>query len=293
MSTQELEGEVTDRRVHLSSADQVALSRAVVRLEVGNFVVRLADRAGEPINSVLRALPRAAHDKLQAAVRHALNQCVKVAITSLDKEPPAEHSDLSSKLIAGITGGVSGFAGLAALPIELPITTTNILRAIAAIARAEGENLASRDTQMACLQVFALGHKSGSGIAVETSYYALRSQIAKATGDAVSYLLGRGASEEAAPALTRLVTEIGGRYCAVAADRAAASAVPVFGALGGATINWIFADYFQEVAHGHFTMRRLERTYGEEPIRDIYREVARRLAESSRKRQVARASLFG
>jgi hypothetical protein len=267
-------------RLVLNAADQADLARAIVRLERSNLVIRLADYAGEPINKIVKALPEAAQRKVQAAVRRALLECAHVAIRSLD-QTSAKPAKLAPKLMAGIAGGISGFAGLAALPIELPITTTNMLRAIAAIARAEGENLAEPATQMACLEVFALGRRGGNP-AVEAGYYALRAMLARTTGDAVAHLMQRGSAEEATPALMRLVTEIAGRYGVVVTDRAAASAVPVLGALGGATINWIFMDYFQEVARGHFTMRRLERIHGEDAIQDLYHEVVRRLAQKKK-----------
>lgn len=272
---------VAPRRLLLTAEDQDALAKAVIRLERSNLAVRLADHAGRPINSLMNVLPPAANDKIQAAVHLALSHSIRVAVRSLDSKAPARPSARPSafapKLIAGLAGGVSGFAGLAALPIELPITTTNMLRAIADIARAEGESLASRDTQMACLEVFASGHRGG-GLGSEAGYYALRTMLAKATGDAVRYLLQRGAAEEMAPVLARFVTEIAARYGVIVSDRAAASALPVLGALGGATINWIFMDYFQEVARGHFTMRRLERDYGADAVQECYQEVVRRLA---------------
>jgi hypothetical protein len=264
------------RRLVLKAADQADLARAIVRLERSNLVVQLADHVGAPVNKLVRTLPRRAQDKVEAAVHRALLGCAHVAIRSLD-QAPAKPANLAPKLFAGIAGGISGFAGLAALPIELPITTTNMLRAIAAIARAEGENLADPTTQMACLEVFALGRRGG-GIAVEAGYYALRATLARTTGEVAAHLLQRGSAEEATPVLMRLVTEIAGRYGVVVSDRVAASAVPVLGALGGATINWIFMDYFQEIARGHFTMRRLERIHGEQPIQDLYHEVVRRLA---------------
>lgn len=270
-------------RLVLNAADQADLARAIVRLERSNLVVRLGDFAGEPINKIVRALPQSAQNKVQAAVHRALFECAHVAIRSLD-QAPAKPAKLAPKLIAGVAGGLSGFAGLAALPIELPITTTNMLRAIAAIARAEGEDLADPATQMACLEVFALGRR-GSGIAVEAGYYALRAMLARTTGEVAAHLVQRGTAEEAAPALMRLVTEIAGRYGVVVSDRAAAGAIPVLGALGGATINWIFMDYFQEIARGHFTMRRLERIHGEQAIQDLYHEVVRRLAEKQKRKK--------
>ena len=44
--------------------------------------------------------------------------------------------------------------------------------------------------------------------------------------------------------------------------------------LGGATVNIVFMDHFQRVAHAHFTLRRLERTYGSSHIKERYAELA-------------------
>ena len=52
----------------------------------------------------------------------------------------------------------------------------------------------------------------------------------------------------------------------------AAQAVPVIGAAGGALINTLFMDHFQDMAHGHFTVRRLERKYGEEVVKLAYEQ---------------------
>jgi hypothetical protein len=54
-----------------------------------------------------------------------------------------------------------------------------------------------------------------------------------------------------------------------------AQGVPVIGALGGATINVLFADHFQDVARGHFAVRRLERKYGNEAVRTAYATILR------------------
>jgi hypothetical protein len=50
----------------------------------------------------------------------------------------------------------------------------------------------------------------------------------------------------------------------------AAQSVPVIGAAGGALINILFIDHFQDMARGHFIVRRLERKYGEESVEATY-----------------------
>jgi len=42
------------------------------------------------------------------------------------------------------------------------------------------------------------------------------------------------------------------------------------GAAGGAIINILFIDHFQDMARGHFIVRRLERRYGAEAVREAY-----------------------
>lgn len=51
------------------------------------------------------------------------------------------------------------------------------------------------------------------------------------------------------------------------------------GALGGATANVAFVDYFQTIAYGHFTLRRLERTDGPDLVRKEYERVRREFAQ--------------
>ena len=55
------------------------------------------------------------------------------------------------------SGAIGGAFGFAALAVELPISTTILLRSIAEIARAEGEDLSRPEARLACLEVFALG----------------------------------------------------------------------------------------------------------------------------------------
>jgi hypothetical protein len=56
-------------------------------------------------------------------------------------------------------------------------------------------------------------------------------------------------------------------------EKAAAQAVPAIGAAGGAIINTLFIDHFQDMARGHFIIRRLERKYGKEIVEHTYKAV--------------------
>jgi EcsC protein family len=174
-------------------------------------------------------------------------------------------------VMTGITGCVGGFFGPLALPIELPLTTTLMLRSIADIARAEGEDMSGLEAKLACLEVFALGGQSQSDKA-DVDYYAVRALLAKLTGEVTAYVLDRGAINASSPIIARLVGEIAGRFGLILSERMAAGAIPVIGAVGGAAVNMIFMDYFQRIAKGHFIVRRLERIYGTDVIQRLYRE---------------------
>jgi hypothetical protein len=74
--------------------------------------------------------------------------------------------------------------------------------------------------------------------------------------------------------LLRLVTAIASRFGIVISEQAAAKAVPVVGAAGGAAINVLFMDHFQDMARGHFIVRRLEAKHGTAIVRAAYESIA-------------------
>jgi EcsC protein family len=259
-----------------------ALRRAVHRLEGRDFAGRLADFAGQPVARALRMMPKPASRGINKAVEIAILNCLNLAIRSIEprsQRPPARHA---SSLIAGLTGGVSGFFGIAALPLELPVTTTLMLRAIADIARHHGEDLSTLEARLACVEVFALGTPNSEQSA-HCGYYASRAFLGRLTADTSALLLERGVANVSAPVVGGVVAEIAARFGVVVSERAVASALPVIGALGGATVNVLFMNHFQRVAQGHFMVRRLERQYGRNIVRELYEEF------SSRRTAVAEA----
>jgi hypothetical protein len=92
----------------------------------------------------------------------------------------------------------------------------------------------------------------------------------------------RGVVDVSAPAVAGLVSEIVSRFGLVVSDRVAAGALPILGAVGGATVNVIFMDHFQRIAQSHFALRRLERAYGAADIRRRYAELAASSPKASR-----------
>jgi len=150
-----------------------------------------------------------------------------------------------------------------------------MLRSIGDVARSEGEDLADPETALACLQVFALGGIEGEADAAESGYFAVRGVLAKSVAQATRFIAERGVLSESAPALLEFIAQIASRFGVVVTQKLAAQAVPVIGALGGAAVNYAFIDHFQETARAHFTVRRLERSYGRNAVRTAYEQFRR------------------
>jgi hypothetical protein len=260
-----------DPTITLAPADQEALRRAVHNLENQDFAAQLADYAGRPIERVMRLMPKAASNRINKAVERAILRCLHVAISSIEPQSKAPPEQRASSVLAGLSGGISGFFGFAALPIELPVTTTLMLRAIADLARHHGEDLSTLDARLACVEVFALGAPR-DGRRADFGYYASRALLSRLAADAGVLLLERSAANLSAPVVGGLVSEIATRFSVVVSERAAASAIPLLGAVGGATVNMLFMNHFQRVARGHFAIRRLERQYGASVVRRLYDE---------------------
>lgn len=247
------------------------LAYAKSLLENPGLTARLAQVLGSPIEKGFKMLPPNASEMVQKATRMALNKALDVAIATIGTKNARGSSERFHKLLVGASGGIGGAFGLASLPVELPLSTAIMLRSIADIARSEGHDLRSVEVKLNCLEVFALGAKGDS--AAESGYWAVRTALARAVADAASYAAQKGVLDKTAPAMVRLMSGIAARFGIVVSEEAAAKAVPIIGAASGSVINVLFIDHFQDMARGHFIVRRLERKYGMEMVREVYLEL--------------------
>ena len=255
--------------MELSEQHQAELREAKRLLEHPGYVARLTDLIGTPIDMAIKRLPAPVTDKIAKVTNATLTKTLSVA-TSTMRGTSTSASPKTHSLAVALSGAAGGAFGLAGLAFELPVSTMVMMRSIADIARANGEQVTSDQTQLACLMVFSLGGKSSSDDASESGYYAARMALAKAMSDASAYLARHGAVKEGAPALVRLITQIATRFNIQVSQKAAAMMVPILGAAGGAVINTLFINHFQDMARGHFTVRRLERVYGEDVVRTAF-----------------------
>lgn len=238
-------------------------------LENPSLAARLTNTIGKPIEQGLNLLPESTKARIGKITQAALLKASDVAILSVGNSQRKASNNWHKAGVA-FTGGLGGFFGIAGLAVELPTSTTIMLRSIADIARSQGEPIEEKEGKLVCLEVLALGGPSEADDATESGYYAVRAMLANSVSTASRHLATKGLSEEGAPVIIRLITTVAQRFGIQVSEKAAAQAIPLIGAASGALINTIFIDHFQQMAKGHFTIRRLERTYGAETIRDIY-----------------------
>ncbi|WP_228886498.1 EcsC family protein [Stenotrophomonas rhizophila] len=267
-----------------ASPDWADLQRAVALLEAPTLTAKMANLIGSPLEFAVKKLPQSVSRRIHGAVEAALFKSAQAALWSMDNTPGKAASTRWHKLAAATSGAVGGAFGFTALFIELPLSTTIMMRAVADVARSEGFDLSQMATRHACLEVFALGGNSGQDDASETGYYITRGFTAEVMRHLSAELAGRAAGgggvmigltpKEAGKWLAKIVEKVAARFGVVVTEKFAAQAVPIIGAVTGATLNTMFTDYYQDMARGHFIVRRLERRYGYETVRAAYQQLA-------------------
>jgi hypothetical protein len=259
----------------IPDGELLTLSDAYARLENPSLLIRLSSAVGMPMEMITRELGKKAPDIVIDTVSRSTHKAIELVLrNSLQSLADDQHLAASPRLhtaAAMSTGALAGFFGIGGLIVELPLTTGIIFRSIADIARAEGESLEDPETVLNCMQVFAMGSRlSDQDNAAETSYYGVRIALGKSVTDALQYVAAQGFGNAGAPALIRLISALAGRFGVVVTQKTMAQTIPVVGAIGGGLVNAVFISHFQDMARGHFAVRRLERQYGADVVRGAY-----------------------
>lgn len=269
--------------------DLADLERAKALLEKDSAAVKLAAVFGEFAERIVRCFPRSYRRYIEDACLVGLEKSWEFSTTTVSapgfpSDPEERHRQYA--ILSGAIGGV----GITTLFAELPVTTVIMMRAIADIAKSEGEDFRQFETRTACLQVFALGGDSvepvDEAIKYTTGYYASRSLLEQPLNESTRYIAKKGAAGMGAPFAVQIVAKIVARYQTWLAARTAAAAVPLAGAAMGAGINIVYLNYLQDKARGHFIVRRLEKKYGADIVEREYMACSVRRQEDGKKEVV-------
>jgi hypothetical protein len=265
----------------LSDREMMELRWAHQHLEHPSLAARMSNILAEPIEEAISLLPKTWKKRLDKTLKANSYRTVRLAIFSMNLGGIPRPQNRLHKLFALSTGAAGGFFGPLTLLVELPVTTTLILRSIANIAHTQGEDLRSQDTRMACVQVFALGARTDEDESADTGYYALRTILGlHFERDIMEY--AANAHGPHIPAFIELTRAVAARFGVMISDTMAVRMVPIAGAITGATLNFIFMKHFQDVATGHFVVRRLEREYGSDYIKKEYQKLVEQELEDEK-----------
>ena len=258
------------RAGQVSPEDKQALQRAYDLLEYPNLAVQLGNIVGVPLETIGKIVPATWRRAIDDASHAVIERLLQGAIRSLDPAVFAPATPTRQRFLCAMSGAAGGTFGLPGVLIELPVTTTLMLRTIAATAAAHGEDLDRMENRVACLQVLAFGGPTHRDDAAETGYYGVRlalghhfSLVSERVAEAAGFAGG-------VPGAIELVQGVAARFGLTISQKVALQLTPVIGAASGAAVNMAFMTHFQRVSEGHFIIRALERRHGIEPVQSAY-----------------------
>lgn len=216
---------------------EAELDRLAVRYRAaGGAGLKLLNALGTGAEGLLDRLPAPVRTGLDGATEQALYLSLRAAEQS--RRVTGDPAPWVNTAMTSVFGAAGGFAGLSGALVELPATTTLLMRAIQGAAARQGFDPAAESVRFDCVRVFAAAGPLADDDGSDLSFLSLRLTL---TG----------------PALQRLITAVAPRLSVALGQKLAAQAVPVLGAVAGAGVNYAYTRYYQQVAEVHFGLRRL------------------------------------
>ncbi|MCM1958317.1 EcsC family protein [Acinetobacter modestus] len=263
--------------------DYKDLKMAAELLTNPSITAQISNIVGSPLEKMVENLPTKLRNSIQETVSSALHKAINGAVKTMNNEQ-TKASTIKHKLMAAVSGALGGAFGAPALILEIPISTTIIMRAVADIARSEGFDVNDMETKRMCLEVFSLGGITKADDGSDTGYYFTRmalNEVMKSFNKEMSKLVVEKGITRLTPAqvgamMAKLVETVAAKFGIVITGKIASQVVPVVGAVTGATINSLFVDYYQDMALGHFTIKRLEKKYDFEHLREEFEKLTKK-----------------
>lgn len=257
------------------------LKHAVVLLESPTLTAKMTNLISELGSKIIpQSISQSLQDKIVGIADEALHKVFWIASKTMENKQQSASPKLHKAAVAAV-GGVGGFFGVATILIELPISTTIMMRSILDIAREEGFSLDDPQTRIECITVFGLeGNVSTSDDNAESGYFATRialskivDQVQKAAIEAIAAKAAGTAElteKNLGNAIIKLIQTVAKRFGIHLTDQTAVKSIPMIGAALGAALNTMFTDFYQDMARGHFIVKKLEKKYSEEIIKEAY-----------------------
>jgi EcsC protein family len=281
--------------VLIPESEVAFLGEAAAYLESPSLLMKLADLIGKPLQLVGKIVSAPVVELSNMALRSTMSLAISTGpSTSADQGAEQDFwetyrsSDWTGfwhRLATTAKRGAGSAFGLAALGLELPVTTGIMFRSIASIAKDFGEDVRSPEILCECLTVFSFGGPGTGNDAMESTYLISRLAMGRLIDQAAMYmatkspeavadaLLSKGSASVLVEFLNRIAAEFSLPVCEIFV----AQNIPAIGFARGAAINNAFTGHFNNVARYHFGMRRLGRRYGQELVDAEYRRQLERI----------------
>ncbi|MEC3862039.1 EcsC family protein [Mesobacterium sp. TK19101] len=234
--------QVTDLIPRPLDRDEVMETLARRYRRAGNLGVQLLNSLNGPTDALLDRLPPAARVRLEGLTIRGLEAAMTAAsgTRGLVKDQKG-WVNTATTAAAGLAGGVGGLPTALA---ELPVTVTLLMRSIQAVAVDYGFDPDDDQTRKDALLVFAAqGPLAGAATNLDLNFLASR-----ATLNGANVLIGIGL--------------VAPKLAAVLGRKLAVQTVPVLGAVTAVATNFAYCDYYQQMAHVVFGLRRLSEETG-------------------------------
>lgn len=227
-----------DDVVTIAPVDRDAeLDRLAARYRAASGIgMRLLNGLGGQAEGLLDKLPTGVRDGLNKGTERALVVALEAAERSRHRVP--DQPKWINTALTTAMGAAGGFGGLPSALVELPATTTILMRAIQGAAAENGFDPTSESVRFDCLRVFAVAGPLEEDDGSDIAFVSLRLTL---SGGAVH----------------KMITLVAPKLATVLGQKLAAQTLPVLGAVAGATTNYLYTQYYQEMAHVHFGLRRL------------------------------------
>lgn len=215
-------------------------------------LMKLANYAGSQIESVLSNLPDGFEKQVQTVVKVALDTAYEASgAISSSSFAPATPSYFH-KVAVTFSGAIGGVAGLPGAVAEFPVTITTMFSSFQKIAEEYGYDPQEPEIKLECIKIFSMGGPLRKDDDIDLSFVSARLGL---QGEVVSQLISKAAQ----------------KLAVVISQKLSSQAVPIIGAVTGATLNFTFMSYYEEMAHVRFALKKLQE---ENPTKNSLEEFA-------------------
>jgi len=233
-----------------ASAEVAALAK---RMRKANGpLMRVLNRVGGKVEERLEVLPVQLREGLSKTAASILEQVYTAAARVGSTRVVPKADSRLHRLAAVASGAAGGAAGLGSAVVELPATVALIFGAMQKVAAEEGFDPASEEVRLICLDILGSGGPGSADDGVNTAYFGAR--------------LGLSGS-----AIHAVIARVAPKFATLMGQKLASQTVPLLGAVAGASVNYVFMDYFQAMARVRFGLIRLARKHGEEAVITAFR----------------------